>query len=230
MLSPQQCTRIVESEELTVRNSLRKLAVAAGAATAAVALAAPAATAGVAAPQWVVGPNSPETFSASATGVVLNLNGIPMTCSSSAAQGSLASAAGSTNVTVGTIAPLTFSGCTSPFGAVSPVTDTTPAWQLKANTQVAGSGVTNGAITGVDATLTVLTCTFRVTGSVVATYTNSTGKLAVSNNATYKLTVVSVSPGCAGIAAIGNNPTFTASYGAVTPIGGTVKPSITYVP
>nr|WSW65316.1 hypothetical protein OG461_03450 [Streptomyces sp. NBC_00995] len=209
-----------------MRNSLRRLAVAVGASAAAVVLAAPAATAGATA-VWTVGPNSPETFSGSATNAVLTLNSIPMTCSSSAASGVLTSASGTTNVQVGTIAPLTFSGCTSAFGVVTPTTDTSTPWRLVANTYSAG--VTSGYIDGVKATIKVLTCTFSVTGRVAATYTNSTGKLAVSNNATYKLTVSAVSAsGCTGIAAVGNTPTFTASYAAVTPAGGTVKPTIVY--
>ncbi|MEU9089588.1 hypothetical protein [Streptomyces sp. NPDC048428] len=211
-----------------MRNSLRKIAVAVGAAAAAVALAAPAATAGVAAGQWTVGPNSPESFSATAGTVTLTLNSIPMTCTSSAAGGNLQSAAGTTNVQVGTIAPLTWSGCTSPFGPVSPSSNTSTPWKLLANTYSAG--VTNGAITGVKASVTVLTCTFTVEGSVAATYTNSTGKLAVSNNSTYKLSVITASAGCAGIAKVGDNPTYTASYAAVTPSGGTTKPTITYTP
>ncbi|MFD3652994.1 hypothetical protein ACTU45_14470 [Streptomyces sp. 24-1644] len=211
-----------------MRNTLKKFAMATGAATAAVALAAPAAIAGVAAPQWTVGPTSPASFSATAGTVTLNLNGIPMTCTSSAAGGNMASAAGTTNVQVGTIAPLTWSGCTSPFGPVSPTANTTIPWKLMANTYSAG--VTNGYISGVKANLTVLTCTFTVEGRVAATYTNSTGRLAVSNNSTYKLTVTAASAGCAGIAAVGNNPTYTASYLAVTPAGGTVKPTIVYTP
>ncbi|MFE4692388.1 hypothetical protein ACFRH6_20335 [Streptomyces sp. NPDC056749] len=211
-----------------MRNTLRKIALAAGAAAAAVTLGATTATAGVAAPTWTVGPSSPETFSATAGTVTLTLNGIPMTCTSSAAQGNLASASGTTNVTVGTIAPLTWSGCTSPFGAVTPTADTTTAWKLNANTYSAG--VTNGYISGIKATLKVLTCTFTVTGDAAVTYTNSTGKLAVSNNATYKLTVATVTSGCTGIAAVGNNPTYSASYTAVTPSGGTTKPTIVYTP
>ncbi|MFE0085676.1 hypothetical protein [[Kitasatospora] papulosa] len=207
-----------------MRNTLRKIALTAGAAAAAVTLGATTATAGVAAPTWTVGPNSPETFSASSGTVTLSLNGIPMTCTSSAASGNLASASGTTNVQVGTIAPLTWSNCTSPFGPVTPTADTSTPWKLNANTYSAG--VTNGYISGVKATLKVLTCTFTVTGNVVAKYTNSTGVLAVSNNATYKLTVATVTAGCAGIAAVGNNPTYTANYNAVTPSGGTTKPTI----
>ncbi|MEE4495429.1 hypothetical protein [Streptomyces sp. BE230] len=209
-----------------MRNSLRRLAVATGATVAAVVLAAPAATAGATA-VWTVGPTSPETFSATATSAVLTLNSIPMTCTGSAAAGTLTSASGTTNVQVGAIAPLTFSGCTSPFGAVTPTTNTSPAWRLVANTYSAG--VTSGYIDGVQATIKVLTCTFTVTGRVAATYTNSTGKLAVSNNATYKLSVASISAsGCTGIAKVGDVPTFTSSYSAVTPAGGTTKPTIVY--
>jgi len=212
-----------------VRNSLRKIALAAGAATAAVALGATTASAGVAAPTWTVGPApSPVPVTATSTGtIVLSLNGIPLTCTSSAAKAVLATASGTTNVTVGTITPLTWSGCTSPFGPVTPTANTSPAWQLKANTYSAGA--TSGSIAGVKATLSVLTCTFTVTGNVKADYSNTTGQLKISNNATYKLTVATASAGCAGIAAVGQNPTYTATYNTVK-TGTTTKPSIVYTP
>lgn len=229
MLSPQQCARTAESEELTVRNTLRKIALTAGAAAAAVTLGATTATAGVAAPTWTVTPApSPVAVSATNSGTVsLSLNGIPLTCTTSAASAVLATASGTTNVTVGTIAPLTWSGCTSPFGPVTPTANTSPAWQLKANTYSAGT--TTGYISGVKATLTVLTCTFTVTGDVTAGYNNTSGQLTIGNNATYQLTVATVTPGCAGIAAVGQHPTYTAKYNAVK-TGTTIKPGIVYTP
>lgn len=62
----------------------------------------------------------------------------------------------------------------------------------------------------------MLTCSFDVTGEVNATYTNSTGVLTVSNS-TRLLTVVNASAGCAGIAAVGDHPTFNGDFTVVTP-------------
>ncbi|MFE9727992.1 hypothetical protein ACFYQ5_31630 [Streptomyces sp. NPDC005794] len=212
-----------------MRNSLRKIALAAGAAAAAVTLGATTASAGVAAPTWTVSPApSPVPVSATSTGTVsLSLNGIPLTCTSSAATAVLQTASGTSDVTVGTIAPLTWSGCTSPFGPVTPTANTSPAWALKANTYSAGT--TAGYISGVKATLSVLTCTFTVTGNVTASYNNSLGQLTIGNNATYQLTVATASAGCAGIAAVGQHPTYTAKYNAVK-TGTTIKPTIVYTP
>ncbi|MBM7442551.1 hypothetical protein [Streptomyces sp. HB132] len=213
-----------------MRNSFKKIAVAAGAAAAAVTLGATTATAGVAAPTWTVGPSSPLTASAASTGTVtLSLNGIPLTCTTSAATAALKTASGTTGVTVGTIAPLTWSGCTSPFGPVTPTANTTTPWGIVANTYA--SGVTTGYISKVNATLKVLTCTFTVTGDVPATYNNSTGQLKAASTAasTYKLTVATASAGCAGIAAVGQNPLYTATYNVVKS-GTTTKPTIVYTP
>ncbi|MFI2779842.1 hypothetical protein [Streptomyces sp. ALB3] len=212
-----------------MRNSLRKIALAAGAAAATVTLAATTATAGVAAPTWTVTPApSPVAVSATSAGTVsLSLNGIPMTCTSSAASAVLATASGTSNVTVGTIAPLTWSGCTSPFGPVTPAATTSPAWQLKANSYSAGT--TTGYISGVQASVTVLTCTFTVTGNVTASYNNTSGQLTIGNNATYQLTVATVTPGCTGIAAVGQHPIYTAKYNAVKK-GTAIKPGIVYTP
>ncbi|MFD6276236.1 hypothetical protein ACFWFI_11800 [Streptomyces sp. NPDC060209] len=211
-----------------MRRYFRKIALTAGAALASVALVAPAATAGIAAPLWTVGPNSPETFSAGSGLVVLSFNGIPTTCPSSAAKGTLASAVGTTNVQVGTIAPLTWSGCTSPLGPLAPVADTSTPWKLMADTY--SNGITSGHINGVKFTYRWLTCTMTVAGRLATKYTNATGKLDVSDNATYKLTVESATVGCSGLAAPGDNWTYSTSYTVVTPVGGTVVPTIVYSP
>ncbi|MEK8145762.1 hypothetical protein NKH18_44410 [Streptomyces sp. M10(2022)] len=77
--------------------------------------------------------------------------------------------------------------------------------------------MTTGYIKNIQAQLTVLTCTFKVTGEVKATYTNSTKKLAVSNDTVRLLTVSGATAGCAGLIKNGDHPTFTGSY-AVTGI------------
>ncbi len=209
-----------------MRNALRKAAVTAAGASAAIALAtAPA----LAAPTtWTVGPNSPETFSALSTNTVLDLNGIPLTCPTATAGGNLFSATGNP-AHVGDIASAGFGSeadpCTSPVGPVEPVADTDPAWQLQAAEYDAATGTTTGYLSGINASLSVLTCTFDVTGEVNATYTNSTGVLSVSNT-DRQLTVVNASAGCAGIAADGDHPTFNGDYTVVTPAGGTAHPTL----
>ncbi|MGW0780952.1 hypothetical protein [Streptomyces sp. NPDC002913] len=211
-----------------MRRYFRKIALTIGAALSSVALAAPAATAGVAAPQWTVGPNSPETFSGNSGVVALSFSGIPTTCTSSAMKGTLASAAGTSNVQIGTITTLTWSGCTSPLGPLAPVADTSTPWKLMADTY--SNGVTSGHIDGVKLTYRWLTCTMTVSGRLATKYSNATGQLDVSDNATYKLTVNTVTAGCSGLAAVGTNWTYSTRHTLVTPAGGTVPPTIVYSP
>ncbi|MQS38744.1 hypothetical protein [Streptomyces katsurahamanus] len=214
-----------------MRNPLAKAALTATAAAAALALAgAPA----LAAPTvWTVGPNSPQTFSALSTNTVLNLNGIPLTCPTATAGGTMFSATGNPGH-IANISSAAFGSsanpCTSPVGPVQPIADTTPPWQLKGTAYNATTGTTTGFISGINASLTVLTCTFDVIGEVNATYRNSTGVLTVSNNATRQLTVANASAGCAGIAANGDHPTFNASYRVSTPAGGSGRPTVVGTP
>ncbi|MFJ8888389.1 hypothetical protein ACIRJR_34000 [Streptomyces sp. NPDC102402] len=211
--------------------SLGGLVTAAGAAVAAVVFAAPVAMAGVAVPTWTVGPNPAQTFSAGSGtarfpwGLGANL---PTTCESSAARGTLATVTGTANVQVGTIAPLTWSKCTSPFGPLYPAADTSTPWKLMVNSY--NAGVTKGYISGVKLTLTMLTCSMTVSGRLATTYTNSTGELKVNDDSTYTLTVGTATPGCGGLAAVGDNWEYQALYSVTTPSGGTTRPTIVFTP
>ncbi|MFJ9055279.1 hypothetical protein [Streptomyces sp. NPDC102409] len=212
-----------------MRRSPGKLAMAAGAAFAAVTFAAPVATAGVAAPAWTVGPSPVQTFSAGSGAVRIQWGvtaGIPLVCTSSVARGNLASATGAVDVQIGAIAPMTWSNCSSPFGPMNPVADTSTPWKVMANSYDAG--VTRGYISGVKLRLQMLTCTMAVSGRLATTYTNSTGELEVKNDATYKLTVVATTAGCSGLTAVGDNWVYAALHSVVTPSGGTTKPSIVH--
>ncbi|MFI6638222.1 hypothetical protein [Streptomyces sp. NPDC050504] len=207
-----------------MRNAVRKFAVAAGAATVAVVV---ATTPAMALPStWTVTPSG-ATFTASSTDTVLEVNGIPLTCPIATAGGSMFSATGNPAI-VGNIAPVKFGSatqpCDSPLGSVTPVTDTSTPWKLKAVNYA--SGKTTGRIDGIKASLTVLTCSFTVTGAVDGTYTNSTGKLALAPVAGSgnQLTVSGASAACAGIVANGDHPTFTGSFLAKAP--GNVIPTI----
>ncbi|MER6912106.1 hypothetical protein ABT354_10575 [Streptomyces sp. NPDC000594] len=210
-----------------MRNPIAKAALALTGATAALALsAAPA----LAAPTtWTVGPTSPVGFAATSTNTVLSLNGIPVTCPTATAGGSLFNATGNP-AHVGNITAAAFGStarpCTSPLGPVRPITRVVPPWRLMATNYTPATTTTTGFITGINAQLTVLTCTFDVVGQVHVTYRNSTGILSVSNNATRQLTVANASAGCAGITANGDHPTFTGSYRVIGPVGGTTSPTI----
>ncbi|MFI1014992.1 hypothetical protein [Streptomyces sp. NPDC020965] len=209
-----------------MRKPLGRAALVAIGATAALGLAGGPASA--AATTWTVTPASP-TFSALSTNTVLDLNGIPLTCPTATAGGTLFNATGNPGH-VGNISSAAFgtaaNPCDSPVGPVSPVAITTPPWKLNGVSYAAATGTTTGFIGGVNANLTVLTCSFKVTGSVHITYRNSTGILTVSSTAARQLTVSNASPGCAGITANGDHPTFSAAYKVRAPAGATGSPRI----
>ncbi|MFI6689005.1 hypothetical protein [Streptomyces sp. NPDC050485] len=208
-----------------MRNALGKLALVCGAATAAFALAtAPAMAASPT--NWVVGPNSPESFTATSTNVVLSINGIDMTCTYADAGGTLQSATGNP-AAVGSIDPAHFGrtgeSCTSFLGAVDTVANT--PWTLNATDYDAGSGVTQSYISGINARVSVATCAFTVTGTAHGTYTNSTGDLAISATPT-ELTVSDPTAGCSGVVSAGDHPSFNGDYFAVVS-GTSTAPTIT---
>ncbi|MEU3369020.1 hypothetical protein ACFYM2_05785 [Streptomyces sp. NPDC006711] len=197
-----------------MRSTLGKIALVCGAASAAFALAtAPALAASPT--HWVIGPNSPESFTATSSDVVLSINGIDMTCTYADAGGSLRSATGNP-AAVGSINPAHFGSssepCTSFLGTVDTVANT--PWTLNVTDYNAGTGVSQGYISGVNARVSVATCAFTVTGTAHGTYTNSTGDLAVAANPT-ELTVSAPTAGCAGVVSAGDHPSFNGDYYAV---------------
>ncbi|MER5893990.1 hypothetical protein [Streptomyces sp. NPDC001876] len=211
-----------------MRNTLKKLAVTTGVASAALALGATQAMA-FPATTWTVTSN-PAAFTASSTSVILSVNSIPMTCTTAAASGSAFSATGNpaniasiTAATFGTTA----SPCTSSVGPVTPVT--TMPWGIWAEDYDTAAGKTVGHIKNIKAKLKVLTCEFTVEGSVYASYVNSTKKLTatstkiLSSQATQGLKVTTVTAGCTGLIAVGMVPTFNAVYSVngITSIVGT---------
>ncbi|MEU3608896.1 hypothetical protein AB0E83_26125 [Streptomyces sp. NPDC035033] len=191
-----------------MKKPIRNLAVVAGAASAAFALAASPVTA---APStvWTVSPNPANITAVNSGNIVLSVNGIAMTCTKSNGAGTGASTTGNP-ATVGTINSIAFGAtgapCTSVLGNVTTV-PTTP-WTIVAQDYTAG--VTKGYVGNVDAKVTVGACNFRVTGKASASYTNSTGALAV-NSLAGELTVVSAT-NCGSAVPVGAKPTFKGTY------------------
>ncbi len=206
-----------------MKNTIRNLAFVTGAAAAALALTAGPASA-VPSTTWTVNP-SPAAFTATNSGnIVLSVNGIAMTCTTSGGSGSMASATGNP-ATVASISAISFgatgSPCTSVLGNVTTVA-TTP-WTVVAQDYTAATGVTKGYVGNVDAKVTVGACVFRVTGKASGTYTNSTGKLAVSST-TGELNVVS-STNCGSAVPVGAKPIFKGAY-LVKKTGTAIIPTI----
>ncbi|MER7201128.1 hypothetical protein CG723_04840 [Streptomyces sp. CB01635] len=201
-----------------MKSPLKKTALVVAAAGAALGLA--AAPSSAASTNWAVGPNSPETVTATSSNVLLGVNGIDMTCTYADATAALQSATGNP-AQVGTIAPANFgrSGepCTSILGNVT--TTTTTPWRLWVEGDYdAATGTSPGFIDNIKATVTVATCSFDVTGTAHGSYKNggtgTAGKLTVATNAT-ELTTSNVSAGCAGIISNGDHPSFNGVYDVV---------------
>ncbi|MFI8202353.1 hypothetical protein [Streptomyces sp. NPDC085937] len=205
-----------------MQNYLKRSAVAACAAAAALALTAGTASA---APStvWTVSP-SPAAFTAVNVGNIVLTATIPMTCTASNASGTMASTTGNP-ATVAAINTMAFgtSGapCTSVLGNVTTVAVT--PWDVVATDYTASTGVTKGYIGNVKANVSAGVCKFTVSGKASATYTNSTGVLAVSSVAG-ELTVTNP-VNCGAIVTTSTKPTFKGNY-AVKVAGTTTIPTI----
>jgi hypothetical protein len=113
------------------------------------------------------------------------------------------------------------SACTSVLGNVT-TTSVTP-WHVVAKDYNSSTGVTTGYISGIKANVSAGACSFTVTGTASATYTNSTGVLAV-NSVSGELSVSSVS-GCGTLITTSTKPTFKGSY-AVKVTGSSTIPTL----
>lgn len=172
---------------------------------------------------WTVNP-SPAAFQATNVGNIVLTATIPMTCTVSTAGGSMASATGNP-ADVADIDPMNFgssaSPCTSVLGNVS--TTTVTPWDVFAVDYNASTGVTSGHVGNVEAHVVAGPCSFTVTGKASATYTNSTGVLAV-NSVAGEL-VVSDPVNCGTVVTENTKPTFKGNY-AVKATGTGAIPTI----
>jgi hypothetical protein len=145
-------------------------------------------------------------------------SGTVLTCSTSSASGVLADGSYATGDGIGSITSSSFNSCKGPLGLTFTVKQN-GTWNINAVQPDATAGVTDGTITGVNATLSGPGCSATVTGGVAGTYTNGSAVLAVGptapNPGGVSLTISGVS-GCLGLIGNGHTATFTASYN-VTP-------------
>jgi hypothetical protein len=164
------------------------------------------------------------TYRATAPTTVLRDNGVSVSCSStstskaSTATGSIPAGthAGTSPVTIGTVATLKFKNCTGPLGAVTITVNNLP-YSVKVDSATNTAGQTDVKITGVSTSVSMKGCSFTVTGAAPGFYTNSTHMLRMTprlpitplNKA--KLTISNVT-GCAGVVMNGDHPTYRATY------------------
>ena len=161
---------------------------------------------------WTIGPSTPQSVTATNSGnIVLTINSIPLTCTASSASATMASTTGNPG-NIAKISAISFTSCSSVLGtvSVSPVVSSSAPWKIWGTTYA--SGVTGGYVNSVNAQITFASCTFTVTGGVNGTYTNSTGKLALSSSSGQTLTASSPSSGCSGIVSAGAVATFNGAY------------------
>jgi hypothetical protein len=161
---------------------------------------------------WTVTPSGPITGTAGTTTLVGP--SATLTCTSSTVSGTAVGTATGSPATLATLPPpngVKFNNCTGPFGFTFTVTQV-GTWQLQGVTYDPATGVTAGTIINITARLSGPACTATVTGTVEATYDNTTKKLTITAS---HLTVTAVS-GCFGLLAVGQHPTFNGSYTAGT--------------
>jgi hypothetical protein len=179
-----------QEREFSMRTRMLKLAGATATVAAVVALGAGVA---LAAPTFTVtngGTNLPATQVGSST---LVDGSSTLTCTGGTGKVTAANGTGLSGTGLATLSSVTFSGCTGPFSITFTVTPV-GTWSL--NAANSAGGTTTGTITNVDAKLSGTLCTAEVTGTVDASYVNSTGTLTVSPDGSL-LTVKSAS--CLGV-------------------------------
>lgn len=167
---------------------------------------------------WTVTPGGSVSGSAGTTTLRDTNTGATVTCSSSAASGSLKSGSGLSNP-IGSITTITFSNCTGPLG-IRFVASVTGPFPLNANSY--SSGVTSGTITHIHGTVSGTGCSATIdgtsatadNGTVNATFTNSTSVLKTLTTGS-TLHIYNVS-GCFGLLNNGDGATFSGSY-TITP-------------
>ncbi|HEX5407711.1 MAG TPA: hypothetical protein VFX16_36040 [Pseudonocardiaceae bacterium] len=209
-----------------MRKFLVRTLMVGGAAAAAVALFTSQASA--ASTVTITGGNT--TFTATSTNTVLSdvTSGQSFRCTSSVAKGSIANVSMhalpyTTTQTGGTphsITSLTFSGCSSSFGAATvtvPPTDLPDDLTINSVSTTApqATGIVKTAATSTDlAHVSVLTCSFNVTGSAPATWTNGpSGQLNFTGGA--GLHPANVGFGCVGFVAATDTVSYTGTYSVV---------------
>jgi hypothetical protein len=158
------------------------------------------------------------SYTAKSSSTVLTDHGVSVTCSSSKASGSVPTKSykGSTPITVGTSAKLSFSGCSGPLGKVTVKVHSLP-YKVTVDSKTNSKGQTDGIITGANTSVSMTGCSFAVTGSAPGYYTNGKHTLTLTptlpNKALNKaqLTISKVS-GCAGLVSNGDHPTYKSTY------------------
>lgn len=157
---------------------------------------------------------------------VLSDHGINVTCTStktkkaSTASGTIPNGTrkGTAPVKVGVTPKLAFNNCVGPLGKVTTHIHSLP-YLIKVDSKTTRTGKTDGIITGVNVSVSMTGCSFKVTGSTPGYYDNrkhqlvvtTTNKLPTKPLVKARLRVSGVS-GCAGLVKNGDHPTYVSTY------------------
>jgi hypothetical protein len=168
-----------------MRKRLTAILVSGGAA-AAIGLGTTAALASSINATWTVTPGGSATASGSGQ-VKDSTTGTVAKCTTISFTTTLKSGSGLSGAGIGSVTAATFSGCTIGTIGVNVATHGLP-WSLNATKYNATKGVTTGNVSGIDLVATTTGCTATLDGTAAGanngksgvTYTNSTGKMALT--------------------------------------------------
>jgi hypothetical protein len=141
----------------------------------------------LAATTWTVRPGGPVSLKSGRFMLKDTRSGVSLTCLSSTLGGTLKSGSGLSGSTIGSMAAVTFTGCSVPLGPGFTLRARDLPWHLNFSSYDATTGVVTGSISHFQMTLSFAggICTAAIdgtsgtasNGNVKVTYTNSTAKL-----------------------------------------------------
>jgi hypothetical protein len=165
---------------------------------------------------WTVDPGGDFSGTAGVTLLEVQESGIQLSCESSTVDGVAASGTGLDNplATIPEEPGIQFNDCSGPFGLTFEV-DQVGDWVLNGGSYD-GNDVTTGTIDNINADIVGPGCNATASGSVNATFTNSTDVLEVLPDFTLEISFVDPSNNCLGLINEGEHANFSGSY-QITP-------------
>lgn len=165
---------------------------------------------------WTVTPGGPFSGTAGVTQLEVQESGIQLSCASSSVDGVAQSGSGLENplATIPEEPGIQFNDCSGPFGLTFEV-DQVGDWVLNGGSYD-GSDVTTGTIDNINADIVGPGCNATASGSVNATFTNSTDVLSVLPDFTLVISFVDPVNNCLGLINEGEHANFAGDY-QITP-------------
>jgi hypothetical protein len=180
-----------------------------------------AGTAAAAPATWTVEPGGAFSGTAGETLLEVQESGIQLSCASSTVDGVAASGTGLDNplATIPQDPGIQFIDCSGPFGLTFEV-EQVGDWVLN-GVSYDGSDVTTGTIDNINADIIGPGCNATASGSVNATFTNSTDVLSVLPDFTLVISFVDPDNSCLGLINEGEHANFSGDYQITPGLTGT---------